>query len=668
MPDSTGAINTGTIPALVNDVSLVPSYQYVHPCSYENRVTSSTIDIGAFRSTPPIVVNAGSDQQVFRPDAATLNGSATGGDGTLTFSWSQVSGPGTATFADPAAVVTTVTFSEGGMYVLQLAATDGLLSGTDTITVSVDPPCEVADLAASDPTPTSLMLTWTAPGDSGNTGTAASYEIRYSTSAITAANFSNAAVLGDAPAPAAAGKSQYVTVSGLSQGTTYYFALKTTNHAAIVSGISNIANGQTGAVQTEIAAIKRNPGLTDGRDVDAVFTNTVTDGTLPIYTGLDVIADASYLYSNMGWAQSDMYLNSGGAVTAQPLVPMVIKFRLNEVPDLAGSTIAKAQVRFYSGGGNYGSLTAGLVSTSDWTEGTCVKGYPGSAGGVSAAFPTGYNTGPYQTADGTPIPGVGYPPNMSLCTFGWADDLPFSISKDCTSTASLSVKGLYGVTSGQGDQYITLDITTFVQAWVDGAANYGMAVNPGNYGFFLSENMTNPDWQPILFVQYIKALPTASVPSAPRLGLQTGDTVKILGLGSENDAATAYLVQEATTGLYVGPDGHLEPIPFWQARDAWAGTAVSGLSSLMTCQFQSKARNRIGLESDYGPLATPLAGSADINGDGYVNVGDLQALAAAWGTLETDTAWNASADCNGDGYINVGDLQVVIDNWADTVP
>jgi hypothetical protein len=40
------------------------------------------------------------------------------------------------------------------------------------------PPAAITDLAASNPTEDSVTLTWTAPGDSGMTGTAASYDIR----------------------------------------------------------------------------------------------------------------------------------------------------------------------------------------------------------------------------------------------------------------------------------------------------------------------------------------------------------------------------------------------------------------------------------------------------------------------------------------------------------
>ncbi len=56
----------------------------------------------------------------------------------------------------------------------------------------------------------------------------------------------------------------------------------------------------------------------------------------------------------------------------------------------------------------------------------------------------------------------------------------------------------------------------------------------------------------------------------------------------------------------------------------------------------------------------------DINTDGYVNVGDLQTLAAAWASQDTPPSanWNPAADINADGYVNVGDLQLLIASWA----
>ncbi|MDK3257092.1 PKD domain-containing protein [Blastococcus capsensis] len=86
-------------------------------------------------------VSAGPDLAVTQPDAATLAGSVTD-DGqpagsTVTAAWTQLSGPGTTTFADRAAASTTATFDQPGDYVLRLTGSDGSLESTDDVTVAV---------------------------------------------------------------------------------------------------------------------------------------------------------------------------------------------------------------------------------------------------------------------------------------------------------------------------------------------------------------------------------------------------------------------------------------------------------------------------------------------------------------------------------------------------
>jgi len=90
------------------------------------------------------VVNTGNNQTITLPGSAILSATATDDGlpnppGTLTLQWSQVSGPGTATFANASAASTTVSFSVAGIYVLRLTATDSLLSTTGDITVTVNP-------------------------------------------------------------------------------------------------------------------------------------------------------------------------------------------------------------------------------------------------------------------------------------------------------------------------------------------------------------------------------------------------------------------------------------------------------------------------------------------------------------------------------------------------
>lgn len=99
---------------------------------------------GTTGTNQPPVVNAGSNQTITLPASATLSGTATDDGlpnppGALTLSWTKVSGPGTVTFAKPAAASTAATFSTSGTYVLQLTANDSLLSTSATVTITVQP-------------------------------------------------------------------------------------------------------------------------------------------------------------------------------------------------------------------------------------------------------------------------------------------------------------------------------------------------------------------------------------------------------------------------------------------------------------------------------------------------------------------------------------------------
>jgi hypothetical protein len=91
----------------------------------------------------PPKVNAGPDQAVTLPQTAALDGTVTD-DGqphpTPTTTWSQVSGPGTVTFADPAAVDTRASFSAPGTYVVRLTADDGELTVSDDVTIVASEP------------------------------------------------------------------------------------------------------------------------------------------------------------------------------------------------------------------------------------------------------------------------------------------------------------------------------------------------------------------------------------------------------------------------------------------------------------------------------------------------------------------------------------------------
>ncbi len=110
----------------------------------------------------------------------------------------------------------------------------------------VTPPSQITDLGIASTTATSVTLSWTAPGDDGNQGTAKSYDIRYSTSAIDDANFNIATTVVNPPTPQTAGSQENITISNLSLNTKYYFAIKTADEVLNLSPLSNVVSITTG--------------------------------------------------------------------------------------------------------------------------------------------------------------------------------------------------------------------------------------------------------------------------------------------------------------------------------------------------------------------------------------------------------------------------------------
>ena len=95
----------------------------------------------------PPSVSAGADQTITLPSSVSLNG-AVQDDGLpgsgLTVTWSKISGRedsagGTVTFANRNAAVTTATFGADGIYVLRLTVSDGAVTVSDDVTITVNP-------------------------------------------------------------------------------------------------------------------------------------------------------------------------------------------------------------------------------------------------------------------------------------------------------------------------------------------------------------------------------------------------------------------------------------------------------------------------------------------------------------------------------------------------
>ena len=148
-------------------------------------------------------------------------------------------------------------------------------------------PAAISNLAVSLPTTTSITVSWVAPGDDNNTGTANSYDLRYSTSLITDVNFSSATAVTGEPIPSIAGSAESMVVSGLSANTLYYFALKTSDEVPNTSAISNVVSLSTSAVSDTTS-----PTITS---FSIPSTSTSLTITITSFTATDNVSVAKYL-------------------------------------------------------------------------------------------------------------------------------------------------------------------------------------------------------------------------------------------------------------------------------------------------------------------------------------------------------------------------------------
>jgi len=119
---------------------------WAYPGQTSQVVPQSRLFPAAVVNQPPAVA-AGPDQTITLPSAASLTGVARD-DGLpnqkLTIKWSKISGRedssgGTVTFSNANALVTTAKFGADGIYVLRLTVSDGAVTVSDDVTITVNP-------------------------------------------------------------------------------------------------------------------------------------------------------------------------------------------------------------------------------------------------------------------------------------------------------------------------------------------------------------------------------------------------------------------------------------------------------------------------------------------------------------------------------------------------
>ena len=101
-------------------------------------------------------------------------------------------------------------------------------------------PSGIVDLSVVAFTNESVTISWTAPGDDSTDGTATAYDVRFSDMDDLWTEWDSATVFPSPPAPGPAGSAETLTVTGLIEDSTYFFAVRTVDDEDNWSFVSNV--------------------------------------------------------------------------------------------------------------------------------------------------------------------------------------------------------------------------------------------------------------------------------------------------------------------------------------------------------------------------------------------------------------------------------------------
>lgn len=252
------------------------------------------------------------------------------------------------------------------------------------------PPAAVTNLTAGNPTKLSITLTWTAPADNGtdaSSGYASQYEIRYlaGSTPITDANWNSATQCAGIPAPGAPGSTETFTVTGLSPGTQYHFALKTTDEVPNWSPISNSPTATTwgsGGPQLVIISADTVDENTDF-DVTIIAEGNPVEGVKVTFNSVDKTTDANgdVTFTAPSVATDTLYMVTANKTSYTDMTKAVTVKDIPLQPAL--SVTVTAEPTTIVSGGNVAITVKVTSSTSDISGATMTVSDDGAGGSFS---------------------------------------------------------------------------------------------------------------------------------------------------------------------------------------------------------------------------------------------------------------------------------------------
>ncbi|MFC1731822.1 fibronectin type III domain-containing protein [candidate division KSB1 bacterium] len=488
------------------------------------------------------------------------------------------------------------------------SALSNVPSLSTTVSADITPPDAVSNLALSNPSNSSIVVSWTASGDDGSTGTATEYDLRYSTSNITAGNFSAASQVTGEPTPSVAGSSESKTVTGLSANTLYYFAIKTSDEVPNISVISNVPSLSTTNVADSTAPdAVSNLALSGATDtsIDVGWTAPGDDGSSGTASSYDVrystsvINDGNWSSATQATGESTPSVaGSSESMTVSGLSSGTLYYialkTSDEVPN--ESTLSNVPSLSTTGGGGSVSIPGGAGAVAPSTISFSGRAYPGSS--------------------------------IEVLTRSALDELinvPLELSSvDENGAFVAQTLGLLG-----GDYFVGLQVTD----------------KDGNKTDFISFNINLLEGN--LILGDIVIPPTMYIETQ---GVKIGEDVHISGYGIPQTTLELDIDDEITQVYKLESDGSYD--------------IVYNVTGLSVDTHYVRVRVVDSVNDAYSAFSSPRAfkitslsfPEADFNKDDKVNITDWSIFLSKWGS-EGD---KSSIDFNKDGMVNVSDLSIFL--------
>jgi uncharacterized protein YkwD len=575
----------------------------------------------------------------------------------------------------------TVEFSHpGGSHYIDIDAI--VISSPESL-----PPASVTLNAATGSGTGQVDLSWNAPGDDGNTGTATAYIVRYADSEITnEGEWAAATDVEGEPVPAAAGTAQSMIVSGLNPEQTYYFVLRTEDEVPNLSGLSNSPSAEAKT-------------------------------SVPVGVGRYEEDDVNITYSGTWHSWDDANASGGGLVyTNDPGASATLTFNGRQIKLVFNSYVNRGDVEVVIDGGApilFSQYNSSLSYLNEWASPILAQGthtvtfsHPGGSHYIdidALIVPDIDPSAPvlYQETD----PAISYTGNWS----SWSDSNnsggAMVYTNEDGASAELTyfgrqVKLIYNSYVNRGEIAVSIDggAPVMVNQYGSSLSYLDEWASPVLTEGTHTITLTHPGGTHYIDIDALEVSSPETdtvAPSAVNLNAATGSGTGEVDLswnapGDDDDAGTAseYVVRYADSEIVTEGDWSAatdvegEPVP------AAAGTAqsmtVSGLTPEQTYYFALRTKD------DFANLSGP-SNSPSAAAQAYIPPGA--------GTYEEDDAsitysgtWHSWSDVNASGgaivytnedgasatmtfsgrqvkliynsYVNRGEIAVIIDGGA----